>query len=391
MKTQMTTTLYNLVVKALHPDAEPMQKDEIDKWLQELPKIANGLFKIMSILVFSPVPADLVNRHIRQIHHESICLIDILQTYQGVAASMQPLHLEILNTLTCVIAHIKIRHPAYFNLDLPIPKTEFRLAVDEIEGQMNLTLSRLKSKSTDKALQRLIQDSLTDFTKASQCTYYRLAYINALQASITRLCEITERELVDEQLRELLIYLNLNTAMHLKYYKKMIALQLSETFELQEQHELLCAYQKQFKSISPQRDTGFNPRQDSIKTMLLDFIRAELKYRLKTQQSLTTDQQQGSNMAWAQPLTPYKIQVAFSVDALAYFLKLLIKAGLVQGNPRSQLLLFVSKTFRTTTTEKISSNSLSRKYDQVVQTTARAVRLVLVRMLKILDEEFKLT
>lgn len=390
MKTEMTTTLHNLVVKELKPGAKAMTVAQIGKWKKQLPEIADGLYSMMSMLVFSPVSDELVNRHIRQLQQEAIFLIDTIRQYQKVPVKMKEMHKMVLDTLEAVLLYIEIHYPAYFNLDLAVPAYCFQQAIQEVEEKMSLMLSRLKMKSTDKALQKLIHDSLLDFTKGTKCSYYRLAYIRSLQLSVTELCEDMDREEGDEKLKELLVYLNLNTAAHVKYHKKHIAAQLAQIFDLQEQEELLFAYQKQFKSISPQSDTGFNPYQQSIKTILLEYIRAELKYREKIRPAVAADPYQRAAGIWPMPPDPYKIQVSFSVDALAYFFKLMIRVGLVNGAPKTQLLQFISKSFKTVATDSISATSLSRKYDQVVQNTAKTVRVVLTRMLKILDDEFNL-
>ncbi|MNY23132.1 hypothetical protein D3C86_1567830 [compost metagenome] len=88
----------------------------------------------------------------------------------------------------------------------------------------------------------------------------------------------------------------------------------------------------------------------------------------------------------------YGITVAFSVDALAYFFKLLINAGVVIAEPKSQLFLFIGKYFKTpgTCEAGLSVHSFTNKYNQTVQATAKTVRAALVRMLKLLDKEFDL-
>lgn len=91
----------------------------------------------------------------------------------------------------------------------------------------------------------------------------------------------------------------------------------------------------------------------------------------------------------SEPVHP-RIRVLFSVDALAYFFKLLNKAGGLDSGPVKQLLFTVSKNFITPGIGEgyISAHSLDNKYSLVVQTTARNVRALLVKMLKLLDQEF---
>lgn len=87
-----------------------------------------------------------------------------------------------------------------------------------------------------------------------------------------------------------------------------------------------------------------------------------------------------------------RIRVLFSVDALAYFFKLLNKAGALDAGPTSQLMVAIAKNFVTPGIGDgfISPNSVTTKYKQVVQTTARSVRPVLSKMLKLLDDEFEM-
>lgn len=98
-------------------------------------------------------------------------------------------------------------------------------------------------------------------------------------------------------------------------------------------------------------------------------------------------------VTWAKqvPVEPHpRIRVLFSVDALAYFFKLLNKAGGLDTGPVKQLLVTVSKNFVTPGIGEgyISPHSLDNKYSLVVQTTALNVRVLLVKMLKHLDQEF---
>lgn len=87
----------------------------------------------------------------------------------------------------------------------------------------------------------------------------------------------------------------------------------------------------------------------------------------------------------------HRIRVVFSVDVLAYFFKLLHKSGALDSGPLTQLMEAISKNFVTKGLGQnfISPYSLTTKYKQVVQGTARTVRALLAKMLKQLDDEFE--
>lgn len=91
-----------------------------------------------------------------------------------------------------------------------------------------------------------------------------------------------------------------------------------------------------------------------------------------------------------QPAEDYRIRVLLSAESLAYFFKLLYKAGALDAGPISRMIVSISKNFTTRGIGNghLSSGSLMTKYKQVVQTTAKSVRALLVKMIRVLDEEF---
>lgn len=96
------------------------------------------------------------------------------------------------------------------------------------------------------------------------------------------------------------------------------------------------------------------------------------------------------NAAKAVAHEDYRIRVLLSAEALVYFFKLLYKAGALDAGPLSRVVVAIARNFTTKGVGNghLSAGSLMTKYKQVVQRTAIAVRVLLVKMLKILDEEF---
>lgn len=390
MKTHTTTTLRLLVCEELNPAAKPMSAETASSWLNKLPCIVKELYNRMNRMVFSRLHSRLLKRHFRQIQAESISLMNVLSHYRTLTSGFTALQNATFQHLEDILLHIKTHHARFFNPDLCIPDSHYCTAILEIETGINPLIAALKSKNADKNLQSLIESCLADFIKAGSCSYYRLAYMKGLQQSLTALCRMGEKAVINELLKEHLVYHNLNTAAHAAYYKREIQQQLAEIFDVQQQQDLLYAYQKQFKNWQQQQSWSFSPKNKDIKTMLLAYIKAEIKYldaRLKN--SLAAGGNPGASPA-STAVHNYRISVTFSVDALAYFFRLLVKAGVIGHGPKTQLLLFVAKSFQTPGigNASLSVKSLDNKYRQVVQQTANTVRVALKRMLKLLDEEF---
>lgn len=75
---------------------------------------------------------------------------------------------------------------------------------------------------------------------------------------------------------------------------------------------------------------------------------------------------------------------------MAYLFKLLVIAKAIEPGVKTELFAFIAGIFQTPGTglNGISPGSFEAKYRQVVQSTAKTIGVILVRMLKVLDEEF---
>lgn len=96
------------------------------------------------------------------------------------------------------------------------------------------------------------------------------------------------------------------------------------------------------------------------------------------------------DMKHGMPENDTRIRVLLSADGLAYFFKLLNKAGALDVGTLPKMMVAISKNFTSCGigNGSLSTYSLMTKYKQVVQRTATSVRALLVKMLKQLDDEF---
>jgi hypothetical protein len=407
MKTELTTILQDLVLHELKPGSEVMEPEQITTWMVKLPEISKNIAHLLRLMVFSPLSNVLVKRHVRQIQRECLFLIDTLEGYQHVAPELQSLYQAALSCLFGILENVKNRYPDYFSLDLPVPASRFKILVGEIEGNMDRLRLCLKHKSKDTALQSLIIESFKGFLSAGNCSYCRFDYIQGLQKSLISLCNEVDSSAIDIRLQEHLVYYNLNNMAHINYHKSQIKAGLSEFPDLEEQYDFLLEYRRMFKGWQQLKGSFYKGNGEGIRAVLLKYLDAELKYRFRQRaypslagqpaivrnnlQTLSQkDRFAGNEDSGAN--SSYRIKVLFSVDALAYFFKLLIGAGVVVAEPRSKLMSFIARSFTTPGrgAKLISPHSLDNKYKQVVQATANRVRVVLRRMLKLLDQEFKL-
>lgn len=413
MRTELIVVLQALVLQDLTPGTEVMNPNSISYWLRRIPVLRKKMEEAVSVMVFGHYLNEDVRVCMRQVQRDCTFLINTLVGYNPVAKEMKGLYDAVLSCLEEFLDHLKTRYPDFFNLDLPVPSSHFKILAATIKADMGRLITALKNKNEDIALQQLIVDSLNKFLNAANCSYCRFDYIEGLQKSLIEICDTTDKMSLDKRLRKHLFYYNLNNAAHIEYHKNRIVASLAEEVDAEGEYYRLLEYQRMFGSWEQLQNSFYRVTREGIKSVLLRYVRNELQFRSQKRlyQGITkpvplvnnllvplANTEQVAVNTTQLVLEPeqnngYKINALVSVDALAYFFKLLIMAGAVKAKPRSQLLLFVSRNFQTPGLgiKDISPLSLENKYKEVVQATANQVRALLQRMLSLLNNEFAVT
>ena len=248
--------------------------------------------------------------------------------------------------------------------------------------QKNTSIAEsLLSQGLDPELMAIIARGLNSVLEPGFCFYEKLVYMVELQSALLSICGTAKLKNVNDEVRKILFLANYNAPEFVAYYQTSICNQLASMADVSLQLEQLYFYQKEFSNFPQRRSAAcFEPCYKRINDLMLDFVNAELEYL----------NQKYDRKGLVQQMDEYKIKVSFSVDALAYFIKLLIQAKVIDQGVRSELLAFIARRFQTPgiSSKGMSVVSLGVKYKQVVYTTAMQVRAVLVSMIKLIDNEF---
>ncbi|PTT00205.1 hypothetical protein DBR11_10575 [Pedobacter sp. HMWF019] len=376
------STLRTLVTGFLNPDRlKEITPACRSYWTEQLPVIREQLFEEMRLEVFSAVNDRVIERHIQQVQKDCIEMMNVLQGYT-VHGVEEGLYQEVFSCLEQILRHIEKHHSRFFDLNAELPNGYFRISVEDIAQKIKLLKALFKKHRLENELQQGLLHCATSFIRQEACTYQELLYLKDLIESVLLLQyeEIT----FEEALKEHLLYYRFNHPEFWKYYSRKIESELSLLYDQQEKYERLCLYEKQLKAQQERSCANFIPVKESIKTMLLDFVKAELKFLQRKQMSFFSA---GDHRQLERKVNTYRMKVSLSVDGLAYLIRLMVEAGVILSGSRSELLEFISRHLQTPGigAGHLSVKSLNNKYKQVVQSTINAVRAALMRMLKILD------
>jgi hypothetical protein len=394
MNTQMIV-LKNLTLDTLDPKMESVfTAAQLESWALELPLVIDKLFHAMRAEVYGSVNDNLVKRHIQQTQNDCVFLLHALQEQPLPVSPLSPLQQNLAKGLERVLAYIERYHGQYFSQQVKVPHSLFKVSMAELEPQMKVLLMGLKKKEVDPPLRDLVMKNFSDFQASGLSTYERMLYMRNLQDSLIRLCREAPVPDFNQLLIDALIYMLYNEPAFEAYIKGRMLDTLAKLYSLSEKYEQLYLKEKSIKVLQ-ERTTGcYDPQRPNLKLVLLTFVKAELKYLGKKQRvAMGTGAVAYTHSNKLQLQGPeYRMMVTLSVDSLAYLIRLLIEAGVIVANPRSELLQFLARHVQTPGIGHayLSAKSLSTKYKQVVQSTANSVHALLSRMLKLLNKEFNI-
>jgi hypothetical protein len=401
MRTQLAL-LRKLVAEELRPDAVTISAQETEQWIQAMPRIQENIFIALRNEVFGDASDRLLERHFQQMQMECIELLDCFQQYTHIQSDA--LRQTLTTTLFGILSYLEKHHTQYYNMNAGIPQAYFKSAVDELHKQTQLLSAAFKKHKLNETLAGILYKEVEEFKCRSGCSYAELVYLKALVASLLGLCREQDASIYpraeqeaqfNAAVEEHLLYMRFNHPAIIKYLQHKIAGQASQLFNLREQFELLCGYEKKLKTQQERVGLAYEPAgYGSVKDVLLLYVKAELKFLHKMMCCYDLSQAgnsgQAANLSKRLERPAYRIKTTLSVDAFAYLIRLLVEAGAIDGAPKRELLRFLSEHVETPRSGvgPISLDSLINKYKQVVQRSADAIRTLLKRMLKLLEESF---
>lgn len=393
MKTQLTS-LRKLVLNGIQASSNPTllrqdyPKIEPINWSAELPKIKEEMLGQIHRLLLSKKNDRLVKRHLQQTQRECITLLNYLQEEQHGPNWPNGLYPATTACLEEVLLHLYNSHQSYFDWEINAPSLQVAEAQTIIGQQMNLLKAGLKSKKVERDLIALICNSFERFMVLRICTYHQINYMKVLQQSLIKLCSKIGNLEFDDILLEHLFYYGFNESAFVCYCKNRITITIAQLYQVDEQYEKLCQFEKSLIAQQEKADCCFSSQRLSLKSQIFAFVDAELSYYQKKQAYFT--QKPSLFEARREGIPHYRIKLSLSAASLAYLIRLMIENEVILNTPKTSLLDFVAKHFQTAGIgeKQLSPQSLGTKYKQVTQHTAMGLRHLLNKMIKQVDADF---
>lgn len=229
----------------------------------------------------------------------------------------------------------------------------------------------------NEKLYRYIQP-IAEVDGCTQCTIYCAQYVSHFWESW--LLDFIPSTFKEETIVNFLISQNFNTPAFFRYITGEIIGELHQEDDPYIQEQVLLSYSKRFNIIPVKIGNPFRPDYPPIKSLLSEWLKAEMKqcrrkikgYNPKQQTILPNDRK-------------YKIETSLSVAQTAYLFKVLNRSGVITNKVQMDILHVISEKFRSRKTEVISFDSLHNKYYNVEDRTKESVKEILKEVLKNLE------
>jgi hypothetical protein len=289
------------------------------------------------------------------------------------------------NALDELLSFVERHFTKYFDQDAKAPQGYISIARKEAKTNLKKLQKILGNKKADSRLIDLmlhVLKKIMDRNPEVVVTYRNVMYAKEVQKELFRLLENQSIEDINEELRQIMYYLNYNSTKVLTYHAHYIS-GLLDSIEIRaEKIEKLSFALKKINQAQVKPGIAYNQHASPLKSQLSNYITEELDYQERLQQlTIKSPGPPDDNL-----FQGFKLKFEASVSQLAYLIKVFMGIKLILNNNLTQILQFLVRFVITKKSETISYGSFRSKFYNVESGTKESVRNMLVTMINYIDK-----
>ena len=329
-------------------------------------------------------------RHLeRYIQYHQQALIRLLDKSDALLQEGPPttreFHRVCCEVLTGLLEFVERHFSKYFDQDAKAPQVYLALVRKEARAnsrKLQHQLLDLKADTHLVGLMLMAVQKMADTRPEKGTTYRKIMYAREVQKELFRLLQRLQLSQADvnEELRQLMYYLNCNSIKVITYHAHYINTQLEKADTRAGKLETLSLLLKTIGQAQVKPGIGYNPQALSLKSQLMEYITVEMEYHERMQQLVTRNPDPPGDF-----MSGFKLKFEASVSQLAYLIKLLLETKIISNTNFTQLFQFIVRFVQTKKSEAVSFGSLRAKFYNVETGTRESVRHLLVTMINHID------
>jgi hypothetical protein len=280
--------------------------------------------------------------------------------------------------------HIETHFTKYLDINGTVSHRSRILSSIDINSKLTFIYSHLMEGGIDSKLFKIIDkplQKLARITGKENFTYKDLIYYKLLLQEIYGSIIHDTSRLSNELLMEVLYKLNYNSIDFFHYITAGIEKIVGSKETYEEKKQLLYHYRKIYRQWPVKTNVIFQSSLMPLKIQVLTWLKEEIYYLNKINGSKNPE------IIKEEPSRELnKISTRLSVAQLAYFVRVMYEIGLISVKSQWDIFRFLQENFSSKKTELISTQSLNNKYYNVEDSTKRAIKDVLIKMLNYINK-----
>jgi hypothetical protein len=276
----------NFLTFELHPDSISgvIPLKPASEWIEFCERECRAAIGTLKNLRYQ-LSADDFMRHIQLSYADTVVLIDCLSNYEEMLESADPPHelcgfyARLIASIETVIAYLEHSSDNCHELTQSPPDYTLKLQLEGIRQNALVLQAKFKSKAVDPLLQAIITAQLDGISQRRSCSYQQLNYTKNLMEGLSKCLSRNHTEDWTMVLIRCLISLNFNAPAFYDYCRQVLTAVVDKEGRLDRQCSALRFYSKEIETELPRPNLALNPEAPHIKTTLLNFLAAELRFR----------------------------------------------------------------------------------------------------------------
>lgn len=391
MRTHTTSTLKDLIKVKMQSEI-PMSIQETETWINVLPEITKELLELIHFFTRSIFGLSLIKRQLQQMQKESTHLLNLITQYVPEGAKMLLLKNEIMKCLDTTLNTIVNDNWEYADLSNNMSQFHYKIKMDVIKSHLTETKELLQKKEIKPALKSVVLESFQKLIGYKSASYETVQYVTNLQSNINTVLSTNSNQNIEYFLIHHLYENHYNSTLFCQFLITKYKLEVDEIKDLHDKQRHL---RQTLGDLNKPRVTPRKPKYIRNERSIYDSLKRSIETQISCL-AIAIDKAKPKLISVKAPVpipycpADYKLRFNFSVESLAYLIKLLVNANIIEPGIKAELLRYVAANFQTPGTKMggIAAGSFQTKYKNVTQSTSVTVRAALMAMLKLLDKEF---
>lgn len=278
-----------------------------------------------------------------------------------------------------LLRFIEKEYNIYLNVNIQIPYRSQLVKEYEITDKLNELKSRLLGSKINDDLLKLVYEPLLKISTINiqeKLTYYDFNYCTDFILILHH--QLDFENITEESITNCLFDLNFNSLQFFDCLVVDISKELNEAENNIQKIDILYLELKKYNQKQTRNFTRYNQKVPSIKEQIINWIEEEIEY-------LTKKIKLEANQFTAISNNEEKIKflTSLSVAQLCYFFALLLESGIIEHKNHTDIFRFIADNFKTSNTNKISTDSIKSKYYNIETSTKNAVRDKIIALLNL--------